>query len=68
MPTYLPERRPPKPAKPGLASILFNTVLVVSAIALTFLVLVKEENYATASSAAHGAPHAAATAPFGFTN
>jgi len=67
MPTYLPDRRPEKPAKPGLASILFNTVLVVSALALTYLVLVKEEDYATASSA-HAAPHATAAAPFGFTN
>lgn len=69
MPTYLPHRRPPKPAKPGLGSILFNTLLVVSALALTFLVLVQEENYATASSpASRGAPHAVAVAPFGFTN
>ncbi|MGB7259463.1 MAG: hypothetical protein ACRECC_00480 [Pseudolabrys sp.] len=68
MPTYLPDRRPPKPAKPGLASILFNTALVVSALALTFLVLMKEEDYATAPAAAGRAPRPVAIAPFGYTN
>ena len=49
MPTTLPHRRRTD-EKPSLARIvfdfLFNTVLVVSALILTFIVLVREEQYA----------------------
>ncbi len=51
LPTILPPRRRVKNAESkeqSVASILFNTFLVVSALLLTFVVLVREEEYALA--------------------
>ena len=46
MPTTLPNPRP-APRKRSAGSIVFNTLMVVSALALTFVVLVQEERAAT---------------------
>ncbi len=45
MPTTLPRRRRVE-TKQSFASVLFNTFLVVSVLALTVVVLVREEVYA----------------------
>lgn len=51
MPTVLPpSRRVKKKRKLSVFSVLFNTFLVVSALALTFAVLVREEEYALAQT------------------
>ena len=50
MPTALPPRRRiGKKPKLSVFSILLNTFLLVSALGLTFVVLVREEQYALAS-------------------
>ena len=47
MPTFLPPRRAVHVKKrPSLFDIAFNTALVVSALMLTFAVLVREEQFA----------------------
>ncbi|MBV8792372.1 MAG: hypothetical protein JO205_01245 [Pseudolabrys sp.] len=49
MPTMLPPRKPravAKPQKQTLAAFMFNAFMIVSALALTFVVLVTEERYA----------------------
>ena len=49
VPTALPRpRRPQAKQKQSALSLLFNTFLVVSAVALTFIVLQREEEYALA--------------------
>lgn len=49
MPTVLPPpRRRVESKERSVANILFNTFLVVSALLLTFVVLIREEEYALA--------------------
>ena len=49
MPTVLPRPRVQRArSKRSIASVLFNGFLVVSALALTFVVLMREEEYAFA--------------------
>jgi len=49
LPTVLPRpRRHVESKKQSVASLIFNTFLVVSALLLTFIVLVREEEYALA--------------------
>ena len=51
LPTALPHpRRVEKKPKLSVFSVLFNTFLVVSALALTVVVLVREEEYAQAQT------------------
>ncbi len=54
MPTLLPERRRavarPVPQKQGLGTIILNTFMVISALVLTFIVLITEERYANWTS------------------
>jgi hypothetical protein len=66
LPTALPRRRRVK-AKQSFVSILFNTFLVVSALALTFVVLVREERYAFAKLEAATVEQAAPKGPLELT-
>jgi hypothetical protein len=51
LPTALPRPRVKTKTKTSAASVVFNTFLVVSAVALTFVVLQREEDYAFARPA-----------------
>jgi hypothetical protein len=48
LPTDLPRRRRVESKTKSVVTLLFNTFMVVSALLLTFVVLVREEQYALA--------------------
>ena len=68
VPTTLPKPRP-APRKRSAGNIVFNTLMLVSALALTFVVLVQEERAATMQGPLFEfAAHATATGPVDATH
>jgi hypothetical protein len=62
LPTALPPRRRDERNK-AIASILFNTFLLVSAVTFAVVVLVREQNYVLHQSPPGSFEHAAANGP-----